>query len=108
MVNIIILGTPRVLLVNSYQHSKLGKHARSSDNDFRFAVNSLSTFDTEFQSTFDTESFQSTFDSESFSQILTVKNLKFQSNVDTESFNQLLIETFDSNSTRDLTETFEN
>ena len=31
----------------SYQHSKLGKHARSSDNDFRFAVNSLSTFDTE-------------------------------------------------------------
>ena len=52
--------------------------------------------------------FQSTFDSESFSQILTVKNLKFQSNVDIESFNQLLIETFDSNSTRDLTETFEN
>ena len=43
--------------VISYQHSKLGKHARSSDNDFRFAVNSLSTFDTEFQSTFDTESF---------------------------------------------------
>ena len=33
--------------VISYQHSKLGKHARSSDNDFRFAVNSLSTFDTE-------------------------------------------------------------
>ena len=33
--------------VISYQHSKLGKHARSSDNDFRFAVNLLSTFDTE-------------------------------------------------------------
>ena len=33
--------------VISYQHSKIGKHARSSDNDFRFAVNSLSTFDTE-------------------------------------------------------------
>ena len=38
--------------VISYQHSTLGKHAlgkhaRSSDNDFRFAVNSLSTFDTE-------------------------------------------------------------
>ena len=33
--------------VISYQHSKFGKHARSSDNDFRFAVNSLSTFDTE-------------------------------------------------------------
>ena len=33
--------------VISYQHSKLGKHARSSDNDFRFTVNSLSTFDTE-------------------------------------------------------------
>ena len=33
--------------VISYQHSKFGKHTRSSDNDFRFAVNSLSTFDTE-------------------------------------------------------------
>ena len=39
------IGNPSCVI--SYQHSKLGKHARSSDNDFRFAVNSLSTFDTE-------------------------------------------------------------
>ena len=39
------IGNPSCVI--SYQHSKLGKHARSSDNDFRFAVNSLSTFYTE-------------------------------------------------------------
>ena len=43
-----------------YQQSKFGKHARCSDNDFRFAVNSRY------------REIQSTFDTESFSQILTV------------------------------------